>query len=466
MSESLIANHMIDEFRWSEPETSAYMPILDKRVRSLLAHQQDLHRWVGCFGSPLHLIFPEIAFANGQRWLTRLRAIMEQVDVRFGMKACKSDALTMALSLSGTGMDVSSAGELLASLRNYTPRERVSFTGPDKPDHELALCLAHDISVSIDSFSELDRFIQIQTAMMSKGKPVLRYRPPLQINSRFGFTADELFHAAQKLHASGIMIEGVAFHLSGYSSLERVCVAKEALKILQQLASRDIHVRSLSLGGGFLVSYLAHRPSTVEPPKTWQNKRLQGGYSYFSDSAADRQAEQILCELLSDLGCKSVIDELNLKLIVEPGRALTDQCGGTLMRVLGVKRTAQEMDLLILDGMSFSLSETWFSSDFLPEPFLVPQGLQAREPDKRTYVLAGRSCLESDMIRWTAVEFSIRPRPGDLIYFHNTAGYQMDSNESTFHRISVPRKVAVSFANGQLNCLLDSEVDVRSFVVA
>ncbi|RUW68309.1 hypothetical protein EOA29_37410, partial [Mesorhizobium sp. M1E.F.Ca.ET.063.01.1.1] len=31
---------------------------------------------------------------------------------------------------------------------------------------------------------------------------------------------------------------------------------------------------------------------------------------------------------------------------------------------------------------------------------------------------------------------------GDLVVFTNTAGYQMDSNESSFHQIPLPRKIA------------------------
>lgn len=50
--------------------------------------------------------------------------------------------------------------------------------------------------------------------------------------------------------------------------------------------------------------------------------------------------------------------------------------------------------------------------------------------------------MESDFIRRTGVDFPVEPEAGDLIVFVNTAGYQMDSNESGFHEHPLPKKVA------------------------
>lgn len=50
--------------------------------------------------------------------------------------------------------------------------------------------------------------------------------------------------------------------------------------------------------------------------------------------------------------------------------------------------------------------------------------------------------MESDFIRRTGVDFPVEPAAGDLIVFVNTAGYQMDSNESRFHEHPIPGKIA------------------------
>ncbi|WP_240659996.1 hypothetical protein [Streptomyces sp. WAC 01529] len=53
------------------------------------------------------------------------------------------------------------------------------------------------------------------------------------------------------------------------------------------------------------------------------------------------------------------------------------------------------------------------------------------------------TCLESDMLTWRKIPFRRLPRVGDLLVYPNTAGYQMDSNESPFHDLPLPPKVVV-----------------------
>jgi diaminopimelate decarboxylase len=47
------------------------------------------------------------------------------------------------------------------------------------------------------------------------------------------------------------------------------------------------------------------------------------------------------------------------------------------------------------------------------------------------------------MLTWRKIVFPTRPEPGDLLVYLNTAGYQMDSNESRFHELPLPPKVVL-----------------------
>lgn len=47
------------------------------------------------------------------------------------------------------------------------------------------------------------------------------------------------------------------------------------------------------------------------------------------------------------------------------------------------------------------------------------------------------------MITWRKIKFEDIPEKGDLLIYYNTAGYQMDSNESTFHKIPLIQKYIV-----------------------
>ncbi|WP_336215585.1 hypothetical protein [Nonomuraea sp. LPB2021202275-12-8] len=58
--------------------------------------------------------------------------------------------------------------------------------------------------------------------------------------------------------------------------------------------------------------------------------------------------------------------------------------------------------------------------------------------------VGGASCLEPDMLTWRRIALPGRPGAGDLLVYPNTAGYQMDSNESRFHELPLPPKVVIT----------------------
>ena len=61
------------------------------------------------------------------------------------------------------------------------------------------------------------------------------------------------------------------------------------------------------------------------------------------------------------------------------------------------------------------------------------------------------------MITWRKIEFDYKPEKGDKLVYLNTAGYQMDSNESTFHKIPVLEKYIVYEEENELKILKDKE---------
>ena len=48
--------------------------------------------------------------------------------------------------------------------------------------------------------------------------------------------------------------------------------------------------------------------------------------------------------------------------------------------------------------------------------------------------------MEYDMLTWRKVLFDRPAEVGDLLIYHNTAGYQMDKNESQFHQLPLPTR--------------------------
>ena len=61
------------------------------------------------------------------------------------------------------------------------------------------------------------------------------------------------------------------------------------------------------------------------------------------------------------------------------------------------------------------------------------------------------------MITWRKIEFDYKPEKGDKLIYLNTAGYQMDSHESTFHKIPVLEIYIVYVEDSELKIFKDKE---------
>jgi diaminopimelate decarboxylase len=418
-------------------------PLVSAEARDILHTRGLLASWASMVGSPFHVILPAIAARNALEWQATVSARDIACDIRFALKSCKSNAVVKAFGLAETGADVSSVGEIRRAIEGYVPPSRISYTGPQKPDHDLMICLSTGIAVHIDTPSEADRLIALAARTKAAPRVMLRLKPDVASHSRFGMSAGTLRQCALALKAADVTIEGISFHLGGYSLEDRVKAAGECLAIASSLEEQGIGCRTIDIGGGFPMRYLEadEEDASLEALPRWGKASMRGDYPYHSSIRGPQAAAEILDGIMSQDRNRAIVKRLDMAVIMEPGRALLDQCGLSVFRVIGRKDTDGGMPQLVLDGMNFSLSETWFGADFLPTPYLVNRHGCFPCTGAR-FALAGRSCMESDFIRRTGVDFPVEPGAGDLIVFINTAGYQMDSNESRFHEHPLPRKIA------------------------
>jgi diaminopimelate decarboxylase len=60
-------------------------------LRRTLSEPGLLKKLTSTHGSPLHVVFPQQAFQDARRWQHVLKTAYDKIDIRFGMKACKSN---------------------------------------------------------------------------------------------------------------------------------------------------------------------------------------------------------------------------------------------------------------------------------------------------------------------------------------------------------------------------------------
>ncbi|WP_245677603.1 Y4yA family PLP-dependent enzyme [Nocardia acidivorans] len=431
-----------------EAITAAPMPAhRDEWEYRVLAHPRLLREIAEHVDGPFHLLYPERVTRN-IRSFQRVFAHKGVVGaIYYGKKANKSPAIVRACVAAGVGVDVSSPGELRAALRGGVAGRDLMVTGPAKSYELLVLAARHEAVIAIGDLDELAHL----AALGLPARIVLRALPP-HSTSRFGMTGNELDLAALTLvHNSRIRLEGYSFHLRGYEVAARAELAADLIRRCREARVLGHPVTTLSIGGGFGVDYV--------PAAAWKTFRAGVNPEWFHAGHAPRPdsyypyhcpvpGAAMLAAILDHGDLAAHLRAAGIRLAIEPGRALLDRAGSTVFAVQGVKtRTAEghPYRILTVNGTSLSVSEQWFGTEYLPDPVLWPELPGTVTPS----CVGGASCLEDDMISWRRIPL---PRPAekdDLLIYPNTAGYQMDSNESEFHELPIPPKVVLRPGDGE-----------------
>lgn len=434
-------------------------PLTDTLLRQ---HAQDLRALSNGLGSPLHVLLPQVFAEN----LGQFKAVFTDYGIDgkllFAKKANKAACFVRNCAEQGIGLDVASREELLKALAGGIPGERIGVTGPQKTAALLTLALQQRCLIAIDSADELRHLAALASHWRQPARVLLRLSIASQPHSRFGLNEPEC-QAALALclaHPDLIDLHGFAFHLSGYAIAERALAASALID--RCLEARTLGLpgcRYVNIGGGLPVQYVDpgqwQRFLAQDVPAHYQAARTFAGFYPYGVTRAGAAALRDLLDhpLDGGLNLASRLRQHGLGLIVEPGRALLDQAGFSLFTVQGIKdRQASENAVVTVQGSSLSLSEQWFNSEFLPDPVLL-----GHEPAAPLFYasVGGATCLESDMLTWRRIGFARRPDIGDRLVYLNTAGYQMDSNESSFHEAPIPEKVVIRLDHDRLRWQLD-----------
>jgi diaminopimelate decarboxylase len=448
------------------------LPALQRReTRQLLDdHTVLVNELVAGLGSPLHLLLPQVFDDTVRQFRAALADAQVDGLILFAKKANKARCFVERCAALGIGVDTASAPELERALGAGLGGEHIGVSGPSKTAPLLELALRQGCWIAIDSPEELIHVSLLAVRVGSRARVLLRCRPDAlgQTHSRFGMTAVERAQALRLCIAdpAHVKLEGFAFHLTGYSTTERAAMAHQMVELCLEARRAGLDCRAIDIGGGFAVRYVA--PADWErfldaraPDDFHAGKAFSDFYPYGSVSAGAAMLAEILAAPVS--GASSLGEELRqhgIRLLLEPGRALLDQAGVTGFRVQGVKdrQLSEQYAILTTEGTSFSLSEQWFNSEYLPDPILLG-GKSARPGETFSACVGGASCLDSDMLTWRKVPFPRRVKVGDILIYANTAGYQMDSNESPFHDTPLPRKVVMRIEGGRARWRLDDVSD-------
>ncbi|MEV0338065.1 alanine racemase [Nocardia sp. NPDC050713] len=483
-------------------------------VRAFLDARDALDETLIRFGSPVHLVFPQV-FADN---LEHLRAVLDRELPRYRIcyahKANQSRAFVRTAEDAGIAIDVASPQELASAIGAGFGPMRIEVTGP-KGEAFLRDLIDRGATINVDNLWELRRIAEL-AGDRAEVPVLLRVSGfPGSPLSRFGVPLSHVDNALDLLsaHRGRISFLGFAFHLDTGENAERVRAVDACLALVEQAYAHGLSPSVLDLGGGLRQVFTADadrfdgyvralRESLLGrgEPMSWGDNtfgyHVDGGavhgtpvfHKYANTIPATRMLADLLTSPLERHGGRTVAqvaaDNL-LDLWLEPGKALVDHAGLTLARVVFVKELGdgtllvnvdlsrdavtpadQEVmvDPIVLPGSAHgSVPREWSGDGAITAPCSAADTAPAPRPVRETepvgVFFAGRLCLERDLITNHKVWLANRPRSGDLVVFPNTAAYHMDLSAASASMQPPPPKLAVAHRAGGFRVCRDADYE-------
>ncbi|MEV0107727.1 decarboxylase [Nocardia sp. NPDC050799] len=456
----------------------------DRQVAAFLADRRAFDEVLRRFGTPLHLLFPQVFARN----IDLLTAVLDEAQtgyrICYAHKVNRSRAFVRTAAAHGIGVDVASAGELESALTAGFDPGRIEVTGP-KGKAFLRKLVRTGVTVNVDNEWELNTLADL--ADPSAPVPVLLRVsgfPGSQV-SRFGIPVRRVQRALELLFRDRdrLLFRGTAFHLDTGDTAERVRAADTCFALLEQAYSAGLAPSVLDIGGGLRQVFTAdgarfddyvHRLRAAlagdGAAMSWGNNtfgyQVDGGavrgtpvfHKYANTVTAAEMLAGFLAAPLTHHGGRSVArvaaDNL-LDIWLEPGKALADHAGITVARVEFAKEAADGSLLVHLDISRDTVTPA--DQEVMVDPLLLPGDGAEPAGHPVGVFLAGRLCLERDLVTTHTVWLPWLPRPGDLIVFPNTAGYHMDLSAAAAAMHPPTEKVAVVGHGGRFLATPDAD---------
>jgi len=438
------------------------------------------------YGSPVNIHHLESFSEN----ITKFKNLIEEFGVTYQIyyarKANKSVSLVKRAFEMGIGVDTASQKELEQCIHYSGNTSNVVLTSAIKTPNQIKLAIENNIPIILDNLDEWDLTFDIAKDLMKEAKVGLRISgftvEGEKLYSRFGFDIDNfledtLVQLENEKYKKLLHIEGLHFHLDGYSTLQRSTALSACLVLSEKLLTRKIKIKFIDIGGGITMNYLESREEWNNfnenlkeavlkdlPTGTFNNdglgfKKINNAlvgklntYPYYNKLNGPDFLRKILDFKDSDeFSNAQKLKRQNIQFRLEPGRSLLNQVGLTIARVIHRKKDAKGQWLVGLDmNMSQMMSS---SADFLLDPFVIYT--EEFPKSKIDVFFTGAYCLERDVLLKRKITLPRLPNKNDIVVFVNTAGYMMHFFETEAHLFALSKN---------LNFIqVDEEISLKNF---
>ncbi len=360
------------------------------------------------YGSPLVIFDGKQLKKSYEGFVGAFKQHYEKMHVAYSVKTNYLSSLVAFLYQQGAKMEVVSGFEYAVCRRLGIPGEDITFNGPWKKNAELIGAFENGSQVNLDNHDELLRVERLAKDIPGKKRIGIRVNmdvsyPPWD---KFGFnlaSGDAMAMAKRILANPEFELAGLHMHVGTY--IPNPDQYRKGASALVELALRlrdkfGVAPGSIDMGGGYASS------------NTLRGQMLQG--------TATSPTPEMYADCVTEPLIRAKEKEgYEPELILEPGRALVDDCGDIITTVVSVKPLRGGGRAAIIDaGVNILPTAYWYDHEITPI---------ATEPRPTERVkLFGPLCMQIDVVRPKVTLPS--PRPGDVYAIRKVGAYNFSQS--------------------------------------
>jgi diaminopimelate decarboxylase len=308
------------------------------------------------YGSPLY-IYSQHTLADHFTKLDLALAPLAHL-VCYAMKANSNASVMRTLANLGGGFDVVSEGELRRVIAAGGDARKCVFAGVGKTEGEIEYALRKGIySFNVESEPEINRINKVAARLKKVAPIAVRVNPNVDAGThakittgtyenKFGIAFEQVegvYARASKL--KNIKLRGLQMHIG--SQLTKVkpfeLAVEKVLPLVSKLAAK-YKFEFFSIGGGLGIVY---------------NPALDSGSAEWWQSPGNKQ---ILTPASYASALVPLLQPLNLRILIEPGRFIVGNAGILVTRVEYVKRTGKKNFVIVDAAMNDLIRPAFYDS--------------------------------------------------------------------------------------------------------
>tara|TARA_Y100000992_G_scaffold13486_1_gene8018 strand:- start:153 stop:1397 length:1245 start_codon:yes stop_codon:yes gene_type:complete len=328
----------------------------------------------------------------------------------YSVKANSNLSILSILSDLGSGFDIVSAGELQRVIAAGGDPAKTVFSGVGKTEEEIKFALSKNIlCFNIESQEELNTLNKIALAEKKIANVSVRVNPAIDVkthpyittgmrDNKFGIDESEIINLYQEANDhKGLNIRGIDFHIgSQITSLEPFIDAlSKVISIIKELKSLKIELEHIDIGGGLGISY---------------------------DKKPIVSKEDFSKEILK------LVEPLELKLLIEPGRSIVGDAGILVTKVINTKKSPSKNFLIVDAGMNDLIRPPLYSA------YHAIKEVSQTKNKKILSDVVGPVCETADFL---GKDRMLSVKQGDYLCVENVGayGFVLSSNYNTRPKI-------------------------------